>query len=78
MTLFRLAMRGARDGLRDIKAGGRVSQASLESMLTRKETYELLGYTPSVDWDYPCPNSEVSRGPGGARAGKARSKFKQE
>jgi methylisocitrate lyase len=67
MTLFRFAMRGVLEGLRELKAHGRVldddAQRPLrERMLTREATYELLGYTPSVPWEFPSPNNDAGKG----------------
>ena len=57
MTFFRLAMAGVRDGLRELKQHGKVQPKSLDWMLSREETYHLLGYTPSQSWTYPSANA---------------------
>jgi methylisocitrate lyase len=54
LTAFRSAMKSARETLEVLKAEGTQSRR-LESMLTRRELYELLDY-----------DGEVSPGPGGA------------
>lgn len=74
MTLFRWAMRGVVEALEELREGGRVSKTALREgrLLTREETYELLGYTPGRVWEYPNANS-YSR-----RKGTRRSDFVQE
>jgi methylisocitrate lyase len=62
MTLFRFAMRGVVDGLQELREHGRVLDAPetplKARMLTREATYELLGYMPSVPWEYPSANHD--------------------
>ena len=83
MTLFRFAMRGVVDGLRELKAHGCVQERPqpLEArMLTREATYELLGYTPSEPWAYPNPNhhDDDVGAADGAGAAAPRTAFRQK
>lgn len=86
MTLFRFAMRGVVDGLRELKEHGRVLDGELHGplegrMLTREETYELMGYTPSHAWPYPSPNHtgrEAEAQEGAAGGPRRRTSFRQK
>ncbi len=70
MTLFRRAMRGVLEGLEELKTHGQVRPETLAAgaLLSREETYELLGYTPSMPWHYPSANRQ---------GGQQRTRFKQ-
>lgn len=78
MTLFRRAMRGVMEGLEELREGGRVEGKTLREgrLMTREETYELLGYTPGKEWVYPSANAR-GKGSGGGGKGGRRSGFVQ-
>ena len=52
LSMMRLAMGHITLGLQSLKENGGVKQI-LPEMQTRKELYELLGYTPGKQWNYP-------------------------
>ncbi|MSQ91226.1 MAG: methylisocitrate lyase [Phycisphaerales bacterium] len=56
LSMMRLAMHAVEEGLAALKQNG-----SLESMVgqmqTRKDLYELLNYTPGVEWSHPRDRS---------------------
>jgi methylisocitrate lyase len=52
LSMMRLAMGHVARGLRTLKAEGTVTSL-LDEMQTRAELYDLLGYTPGVQWDFP-------------------------
>jgi len=52
LSMMRLAMGHVARGLESLKKHGSVREV-LPQMQTRKELYELLGYTPGVQWDFP-------------------------
>jgi methylisocitrate lyase len=52
LSMMRLAMGEVTRGLTALKRDGSVRE-SLPRMQTRKELYELLGYTPGDQWNYP-------------------------
>ena len=52
LSMMRLAMGEVTRGLAALKRDGSVRE-SLPRMQTRKELYELLGYTPGDQWNYP-------------------------
>jgi 2-methylisocitrate lyase-like PEP mutase family enzyme len=45
-------MRAVHDGLADLRRHDSM-ESSLPRMQTRAELYELLGYVPGQQWDYP-------------------------
>jgi len=57
VSALRSAMGGVAKCLTAIKDEGEVSSV-LDEMLTRKQLYEHLGYTPGVEWEYPDTNSK--------------------
>ncbi len=52
LSMMRLAMGHVKRGLQSLKKHGSVREV-LPEMQTRKELYELLGYEPGVQWNYP-------------------------
>ncbi len=52
LSMMRLAMGHVARGLQALKRDGSV-RGVLGEMQTRKELYELLGYVPGQQWDYP-------------------------
>ena len=52
LSMMRLAMGHATRGLHSLKQSGSVRDV-LPQMQTRKELYELLGYEPGKQWNYP-------------------------
>lgn len=54
VTTLRIAMKAIELVLEDLQKNGTV-EGSLEKMLTRKELYSLLNYTPGKEWYYPNP-----------------------
>ncbi|RLS21880.1 MAG: methylisocitrate lyase [Planctomycetota bacterium] len=52
LSMMRLAMGEVTRGLAALKRDGSVREI-LPRMQTRKELYELLGYTPGDQWNYP-------------------------
>ena len=52
LSMMRLAMGHVSRGLESLKEHGTVREM-LPHMQTRKELYELLGYTPGKQWNYP-------------------------
>lgn len=52
VSTLRAAMGAVHSLLANLKETGSV-EASLDSMLTRKELYGLLNYTPGQEWMYP-------------------------
>ncbi|HWB20598.1 MAG TPA: methylisocitrate lyase [Phycisphaerales bacterium] len=52
LSMMRLAMGHVARGLKTLKAQGTVREL-LPAMQTRKELYELLGYAPGRQWNYP-------------------------
>ncbi len=52
LSMMRLAMGHVRRGLEHLKANGSV-QGVVAEMQTRAELYDLLGYTPGEQWDFP-------------------------
>jgi methylisocitrate lyase len=59
LSAMRIAMKAVGEGLASLKQHGTMKEM-LPRMQTRKELYELLRYTPGVQWDFP--NSAVLRG----------------
>jgi hypothetical protein len=86
MTLFRLAMANVMRGLSELRTQGRVSDDTLQHhMLTRRETYELLCYTPSVPWEYPSRSCDTGDDTAVEKAcqgregeGKGRTQYREE
>lgn len=54
VTTLRIAMKAVTDALAVIRRESGAASL-LNSMQTRAELYELLGYTPGVEWVYPNP-----------------------
>jgi methylisocitrate lyase len=52
LSMMRLAMGHIERGLKSLKQHGSVREI-LPQMQTRKELYELLGYVPGKQWNYP-------------------------
>jgi methylisocitrate lyase len=52
LSMMRLAMGHVARGLAALREHGTVAPV-LDEMQTRAELYELLGYTPGVQWDFP-------------------------
>ncbi len=52
LSMMRLAMGHVARGLESLKKHGSVREV-LPQMQTRKELYELLGYEPGVQWNFP-------------------------
>ena len=52
LSMQRLAMGHITRGLKTLKAEGSV-ESLLDDMQTRAELYDLLGYTPGQQWDFP-------------------------
>lgn len=52
LSVMRLAMQAVEDGLRHLKANGSM-EAMLPRMQQRKSLYELLGYAPGAQWNFP-------------------------
>ena len=52
LSMMRLAMGHVTRGLQSLKQSGSVHDV-LPQMQTRKELYELLGYEPGKQWNYP-------------------------
>lgn len=52
VSLLRVAMGAVSAALRELKAGGSV-EPFIGKMQTRKELYELVGYTPGSPWKVP-------------------------
>lgn len=53
VSLLRVAMGAVTRALAQLKADGSV-QGFMGQMQTRQELYDLLGYTPGVEWHYPA------------------------
>lgn len=53
VTLLRVAMGAVTKALRELKSSGS-AEGLLPQMQTRKELYELVGYTPGVPWEWPA------------------------
>jgi methylisocitrate lyase len=53
LSLMRIAMKAVEDGLAALRADGSFER-SLVRMQSRKELYELLGYTPGEQWNHPA------------------------
>lgn len=54
VSTLRIAMQAVDNFLGDLKKEGDVNN-TLDKMLTRKELYNLLNYTPGEEWIYPSP-----------------------
>lgn len=52
VSLLRVAMGAVTRALQQLKADGSV-EGLLGQMQTRKELYELVGYTPGIPWEFP-------------------------
>jgi len=52
VSTFRIAMGATDRFLKDLKHNGHV-EGSLDEMMTRKELYDFLGYTPGDEWTCP-------------------------
>ena len=52
VSTLRVAMQAVNKFLVDLKETGS-QETQIDSMLTRKELYNLLNYTPGVEWIYP-------------------------
>lgn len=52
VTTLRIAMKAIERMLDDLQQNGTIEK-SLDNMLTRKELYGLLNYTPGKEWQYP-------------------------
>ena len=52
LSMMRLAMGHVTRGLESLKKHGSVREVQPQ-MQTRKDLYELLGYTPGVQWNFP-------------------------
>ena len=50
VTTLRIAMGAVTDALKTLKVDGHVENL-LDKMQTRKELYELVGYTPGTAWE---------------------------
>ncbi|MFM7133236.1 MAG: oxaloacetate decarboxylase [Planctomycetota bacterium] len=53
LSLMRIAMKAVEDGLAALRADGSFER-SLVRMQSRKELYELLGYAPGEQWEFPA------------------------
>jgi len=56
VTTLRIAARAVEEFLASLKQHGSAEPA-LPRMQTREELYDLLGYTPGVEWPFPNPSS---------------------
>ncbi len=56
LSMMRLAMGHVTQGLQSLKKHGSVREI-LPQMQSRKDLYELLGYTPGKQWNYPRTQS---------------------
>jgi methylisocitrate lyase len=54
VTTLRITMKAVAESLAVLKDAGSAAPI-LEKMQTRSELYDLLGYTPGVEWTYPNP-----------------------
>ncbi len=52
LSVMRMAMQAVEDGLRHLKANGSM-EAMLPRMQQRTSLYELLGYQPGSQWNFP-------------------------
>jgi methylisocitrate lyase len=52
VSLLRVAMGAVTRALTQLQKDGSVA-GFIDQMQTRKELYELIGYTPGTEWDYP-------------------------
>lgn len=52
VSLLRVAMGAVTRALSQLQKDGSVA-GFIDQMQTRKELYELIGYTPGTEWDYP-------------------------
>ena len=57
VSTLRIAMKAVDIFLKQLKEDGGVSN-SLDKMLTRKELYSLMNYTPGKEWIYPSPKEK--------------------
>ncbi len=55
LSMMRLAMGHVTSGLQSLKKNGSVREL-LPQMQTRQQLYELLGYVPGKQWNYPNSN----------------------
>ena len=53
VTMLRVAMGAVGRALRELAREG-TAEGLLGQMLTRQELYDLIGYTPGREWEYPC------------------------
>ncbi|MFN0132306.1 MAG: oxaloacetate decarboxylase [Phycisphaerales bacterium] len=53
VTLLRVAMGAVSRALTDLHKTG-TAEGSLPAMQTRKELYDLIGYTPGTPWEFPA------------------------
>jgi len=58
LSVMRIAMQAVDRGLAQLKQNGTLKDA-LPQMQTRKELYELLEYTPGVEWDFASSGSSA-------------------
>jgi len=56
VSTLRVAMGAVQGMLKGLQETGTV-EGSLDKMLTRKDLYELLNYTPGKEWMYPGTKS---------------------
>ncbi len=54
VTTLRITMKAVAESLAVLKDAG-TAASILDQMQTRSELYDLLGYTPGVEWTYPNP-----------------------
>ncbi len=54
VSTLRVAMRAVEELLETLKRSGS-AESALGSMQTREELYNLLGYTPGEEWEFPNP-----------------------
>ena len=55
VSTLRVAMKAVEDMLRELKSAGMLKSQE-KHMMTRKDLYKALHYTPGVEWHYPTPS----------------------
>ncbi|CDW90533.1 methylisocitrate lyase [Stylonychia lemnae] len=55
VSTLRIAMGAVQRFLVDLQKNGHATKSSLDSMLSRKDLYELLNYKPGEQYEYPSP-----------------------
>jgi len=61
LSVMRLAMKAVSEGLETLRSAGTM-QALLPRMQTRRELYDLLGYVPGTQWNFPNERSGPAEG----------------